>query len=42
MIDLTLQLCICALLGAFTGLGIMVVFLGLCVCCKEIAKLLEP
>jgi hypothetical protein len=41
MIETTLQLCACAILGAFTVLTLMVIYLALCVVCKHIAQWLE-
>ena len=41
MITTTLQLCVCAIIGAFTILALMVIYLALVVVCKHIAQWLE-
>jgi hypothetical protein len=41
MIDLVAQLCVAALLGALTVLGLMIVFLAMCVVMRAIAHVLS-
>jgi hypothetical protein len=41
MIELVARLCVAALLGALTVLGLMIVFLALCVVMRAIAHVLS-